>query len=295
MKNFVFMSPNFPTNYWQFCKHLKDNGMNVLGIGDQPYHELMPQLKDVDLSGTYTGTDGITLTYGSYAPPEDDEQNALVIWLHGAGEGSSNGEMGPEVANLGNEVTAFYTEEFQSLFGGAYVLTPQTPTMWMDNGESGYTSDGTSVYTATLMELIKSYVDANPDIDTNRIILGGCSNGGYMTMNLVMTEPGYFAAAYPVCEAYSDAWITDDMLATMADLPIWFVYALNDTTVDPTANSIATITRLQAINDDVHVSEFENVYGETYMGHWSWLYVFNNECVDADGTNLWVWMSQQSK
>ena len=46
MKNFVFISPNFPTNYWQFCKHLKDNGMNVLGIGDQPYHELLPELKD---------------------------------------------------------------------------------------------------------------------------------------------------------------------------------------------------------------------------------------------------------
>ena len=45
MKNFVFISPNFPTNYWQFCKHLKDNGLNVLGIGDQPYDELLPELK----------------------------------------------------------------------------------------------------------------------------------------------------------------------------------------------------------------------------------------------------------
>ena len=45
MKNFIFISPNFPTNYWQFCKHLKDNGLNVLGIGDQPYNELLPELK----------------------------------------------------------------------------------------------------------------------------------------------------------------------------------------------------------------------------------------------------------
>ena len=37
MKNFVFISPNFPTNYWMFCKELKNNGLNVLGIGDQPY------------------------------------------------------------------------------------------------------------------------------------------------------------------------------------------------------------------------------------------------------------------
>ena len=46
MKNFIFISPNFPTNYWQFCRELKNNGLNVLGIGDQPYDELAPQLKD---------------------------------------------------------------------------------------------------------------------------------------------------------------------------------------------------------------------------------------------------------
>ena len=46
MKNFVFISPNFPKNYWQFCRELKNNGMNVLGIGDQPYDELAPELKD---------------------------------------------------------------------------------------------------------------------------------------------------------------------------------------------------------------------------------------------------------
>lgn len=46
MKNFVFISPNFPTNYWQFCMQLKNNGLRVLGIGDQPYNELLPQLRD---------------------------------------------------------------------------------------------------------------------------------------------------------------------------------------------------------------------------------------------------------
>ena len=46
MRNFVFISPNFPTNYWQFCRELKNNGLNVLGIGDQPYDELIPELKN---------------------------------------------------------------------------------------------------------------------------------------------------------------------------------------------------------------------------------------------------------
>ena len=46
MKNFIFISPNFPTNYWMFCRELKKNGLNVLGIGEQPYDELNPNLKE---------------------------------------------------------------------------------------------------------------------------------------------------------------------------------------------------------------------------------------------------------
>ncbi len=46
MQNFIFISPNFPDNYWQFCRELKNDGLNVLGIGDAPYEELRPELRD---------------------------------------------------------------------------------------------------------------------------------------------------------------------------------------------------------------------------------------------------------
>ncbi len=46
MKNFIFISPNFPTNYWKFCRELKNNGFDVLGIGDCPYDDLAQELKD---------------------------------------------------------------------------------------------------------------------------------------------------------------------------------------------------------------------------------------------------------
>ena len=45
MTNFIFLSPNFPDNYWQFCMELHNNGVNVLGIGDQVYDALRPELK----------------------------------------------------------------------------------------------------------------------------------------------------------------------------------------------------------------------------------------------------------
>ena len=46
MKNFIFISPNFPVGYWKFCAELKNNGLRVLGIGDCPYEELKQELKD---------------------------------------------------------------------------------------------------------------------------------------------------------------------------------------------------------------------------------------------------------
>ena len=46
MKNFIFISPNFPMTYWKFCAELKKNGMRVLGIGDSPYENLLQALRD---------------------------------------------------------------------------------------------------------------------------------------------------------------------------------------------------------------------------------------------------------
>ena len=43
--NFIFISPNFPHTYWQFCDRLKRNGVNVLGIGDAPYDSLEEPLR----------------------------------------------------------------------------------------------------------------------------------------------------------------------------------------------------------------------------------------------------------
>ena len=43
--NFVFLSPQFPHTYWNFCDRLHKNGVNVLGIGDTPYDQLSPALK----------------------------------------------------------------------------------------------------------------------------------------------------------------------------------------------------------------------------------------------------------
>ena len=264
-----------------------------------------PQLANVDCSGTYTGADGQTLCYASYEPEADGAKHPLVIWLHGAGEGGSD----PRIALLGNEVSALFGEEFQSVMGNAYVLCPQTERFWMVYNEKGdwQNNPGTSsVYRETLSALIHSFVSGHDAIDLDRIYVGGCSNGGYMTMDLIVNEPDFYAAAYLISESYKDAGLTDAQLAAVKDLPMWFVYAENDSTVKPKEHEVPTIARLRVIGADVHASVFTDVHDTSgtytdekgqpydYNGHWSWIYFFNNECTE-NGVNLWQWLAEQTK
>lgn len=44
--NFIFISPQFPHTYWEFCNRLKQNGVTVLGIADAPYESLSDELRE---------------------------------------------------------------------------------------------------------------------------------------------------------------------------------------------------------------------------------------------------------
>lgn len=42
--NFVFLSPQFPPNYYLFCEGLKKRGVNVIGLSDAPFESLSKNL-----------------------------------------------------------------------------------------------------------------------------------------------------------------------------------------------------------------------------------------------------------
>lgn len=44
--NFVYISPSFPKNFYQFCNRLKKSGVTVLAIADTPYDQLSDELKN---------------------------------------------------------------------------------------------------------------------------------------------------------------------------------------------------------------------------------------------------------
>ena len=73
--NFVFISPHFPDNMWLYCRALKENGVNVLGIADRPWEEL-PECVQSSLSDYY----GV----GSLESGEDLRRAVgYFVWRHG--------------------------------------------------------------------------------------------------------------------------------------------------------------------------------------------------------------------
>ncbi|MDR2417740.1 MAG: prolyl oligopeptidase family serine peptidase [Treponema sp.] len=234
-------------------------------------------------------SDSITLQTAAYEPDalrNDSGKNALIIWLHGAGEGGTD----PDIVLLGNDVTELSKEPIQGYFktdglAGAYVLAVQAPTMWMDSGSGQHQGDQDSMYTGVLKQSIDRYVAGNSDVDTDRIYIGGCSNGGYMTVNMLINYPDFFAAAYPICEAYMDSFIDDVKLDALKGIPIWFTASADDLVVAPPAYVARTYARLLRVGaENVHFSYFENVTGQdqpgvVYMGHWSWIYTLQDRCV----------------
>lgn len=271
---------------------------------------IMPGIDKFDLSGTYS-QNGVTLTYGAFAPQNNNDKSPLIIWLHGGGEGGTD----PSIALIANKATNYAADEIQSIFGGAYVLVPQTPTFWMQNASGEYTrGDKNDIYNEALMGLIKKYVADNPGIDENRIYIGGCSNGGYMSLKLMLLHPEYFAAAYISALAYWNQYITDEHVQKIKNIPIWFVHSKDDPVTIPGETVVPLYKRLiEAGAKDVHFSYYDHVVdlsgffgGDDYHfnGHWSWIYSHSNHAsldfedqpvmLDGRPVTIMEWMAAQA-
>ena len=172
-----------------------------------------------------------------------------------------------------------------------------------------------SYYTAPVTALLEDFLEKHPEIDRDRVYVGGASAGGYMTMNMMIQHPEFFAAAFPTCEYYLDSKITNAQINELAKKPLWFTYAENDETVKPSNNCIPTIKRLRkSAARNLKVSAFPGVYDSSgtvlknrkakegdrdygvpyeYDGHSSWIYVLNDECRDENGLSLFEWLSRQ--
>ncbi len=281
-------------------------------VWDTSTGKIMPLVDQFDLTGKYTYSDKLTMSYATFTPKVKKDKAPLIIWLHGGGEGGTD----PTVPLLGNKAANYAAEGIQSIFEGAYVLSPQCPGAWMHNTQGvGTQGKDNDIYNEGLMALIKDYVKANPGIDASRIYVGGCSNGGYMALKLIFLYPDYFAAGYISALAYKSEYISDSDIQKIKNVPIWFVHSKDDKTTVPDLTVVPVFDRLRKAGaKNVHftyydqVNDITNFYGGKgfqYNGHWSWVYLHENlPRTDLDGSPVRVngkpvtimeWLAAQKK
>ena len=97
-------------------------------------------------------------------------------------------------------------------------------------------------------------------------------------------------------------------LREITDIPIWFVHALNDVVVQfqPTAGDLYD-RLVEAGHENVELTIFDNVIDTSgqfvdadgnpyeYLGHWSWIYLYNDEVANEEGVNFYEWLNSQAK
>lgn len=292
--------------------------------------ELTPALAGWHTARMSEPVDGIQLEYGYFEPDftgdaapagpfakptPNPERAAVIVWLHGAGEGGDEVER----AYTGNRVTALSQAKIQNYFGGAaWVVVPQSPTFWMDDGVEQLGRSNKSIYTRALKALIDEFAAAHADrVDPDRIVVGGLSNGGFMTARLVADYPGFFAAGLPVCMPFFEANQTPEVVRAMATTPLWMVHSKGDELVDPRDTSLPLYAKLREAGANVHLTYFDHVEDLTGVyhepdgrpkqtfNHGVWIHVYNDFCrTDLDGTNvildgepvgLWEWAAHQRR
>lgn len=155
----------------------------------------------------------------------------LVVWFHGNGEGDmlgSNNNVAQIRANRG--AVAWASDELQSILGGAAVVAFQAPSTWYYAQSAGLLDQAAN----EINEIVAKY-----GLDPKKVIVSGCSAGGYMTSRMLMAHPELFAAAIINCPALNVADArggetpTDEELAKIkaCGVPVWLVQGETDSVV----------------------------------------------------------------
>ncbi len=289
------------------------------------------------------GTEDLSISYSYFKPEDSIKKKPLIIWFHGIAEGGTNEYLpllGTPACNLASEMIQSKFENgahvLVPLCPTAWLETTTTDSNGIRIWESvdfdlyeetlskpikGLTDflgietekekketvplATVSYYTKTVKKLIDDYIAENPDVDESRIYVGGCSAGGYMTLNMILQYPGFFAAGFPTCEAFIDSKLKDNDIKALAKIPLWFVHSKNDEVIKPKRHDEATVARIRkAGSKNIHFSNYNDVRDTTgqfkdadgnpmvFDTHSSWLYTLNNY-PEENGITLFEWLSAQ--
>lgn len=211
-----------------------------------------------------TVTQTLELEYLLHVPEnhrEDGPPLPLVLFLHGAGERGSDLEIlkkhgPPKLLASGQSIPAI-------------VVSPQSPS-------GSWWNDQVDALVALLDE-----IEAEYNVDPDRIYVTGLSMGGYGTWALLAEQPERFAAAMPICGGGMAA-----MTRRLSEVPIWIFHGDSDSVVPVdesqrmsaalgrAGSEVARLTLYPGVNHD----SWTRTYDDPAV--WQWLFAQRRPSTD---------------
>jgi predicted peptidase len=251
------------------------------------------RLSDPEVDAFSYHISGSGMKYRLYSPTQGgggsrstgQGKRPLIVWLHGGGEGAllpDNYYDNETTLRANRGALGFATPEAQRIFSGAYVVAPQSTSFWLEDGDR---------FAPLIREIIGDLVGRYP-IDSERIYVAGCSNGGYMSMKMTTVYHDLFAASVPICGVvvFGQQVVLTDAELIHIDTPSWLVASRDDTTVPPEPNTVHAHDLIPGSLMTLYDHVIWNGY--QFPGHWSWIYVARND-PSINGTHIWQWMAEQ--
>jgi predicted peptidase len=221
---------------------------------------------------------GASYPYKVYVPANYDGSRRwpVILFLHGAGERGSDGELqvqvglAPAIRRAPDRVPAI-------------IVFPQAPK------DSSWSGTPGRMAMQTLDQTMREFRG-----DPKRVYLTGLSMGGYGTWQLALEHPKRFAALVPICSgvAYphpTATWLrvtavpldAPDPYAAVARgvrrIPVWAFHGDDDQAV-PVTESRKIVQALRAVGVPVKYTEYpgvgHNSWDPAYAepGLWEWLF-----------------------
>lgn len=250
------------------------------------------RLLDPEVDAFGAGESAAGIRYRLYEPTRrGNAKRALIVWLHGNGEGGLPGFYQNEAQLRANRgALGVTTATAQRIFRGAYVLAPQVPDTWYNIDTAGYDK----AIKALIDRVVKTH-----RIDRNRVYVMGASAGGMMTIQLESRYPRFFAAGVPTAPALflnrTGAYtMTAEQILGARKTPTWLIQSKDDPTVSYDKAAAWAYDLLKPYGK-VLLTAYDHVVwdGYTFNGHWSWIYTARNDPTTAKGRTLWEWLSRQ--
>ena len=169
----------------------------------------------------------LKMPYRLFTPKGYDPERpyALILYLHGAGDRGSDNQQ------QFSQLTMWLARSKHQIETPAFVLAPQCPSgmQWVDTPwkKGSYSVEQTPLSEPMRAALeILDAVQAEYNIDPDRILITGVSMGGFGAWDLVARFPERFAAVMPVCGAGDPS-----KAASIAHVPAWIFHGERDYTV----------------------------------------------------------------